>query len=146
MDIETLAGKILMNCEKNLNRGRATAVGIGLFALIVKEGKFLLRIRPPEENRSLIYEGNYAGKLELAGGGVDLTDFAPKGNYQGTIFNTLKKEIFEETGLILQSLSDDFSLIPAWLTDEEKGQVDLAFVTIINFDQLEETMQSIGME
>lgn len=132
-----LAEKIANNCKKNLDRGRASAVGIGLFAAIVKNGGILLRNRT--EKNSLIYDQDLSEKWEFVGGGVDLKDFATKGDYTGTIFNTLKNEISEETGLSLQGLKDNFSLLPAWLTDEESGQVDLAFVTTIDFDQLIET-------
>lgn len=134
--MEATVQKILENCEKNLARNRVPAVGIGLFVLIVKGKEVLLRKRA--ETNSLIYDQDLSGKWELAGGGVDLEDLAPKGDYTGTIFNTLKKEIEEETGLILNYLEDNFVLLPAWLTDTGTGQIDLAFVTVINYNQLTE--------
>lgn len=88
--MEATAQKILENCEKNLARNRVSAVGIGLFVLIVKGKEVLLRKRT--ETNSLIYDQDLSGKWELAGGGVDLEDLAPKGDYTGQFLTHLKKK------------------------------------------------------
>ena len=129
----------LKKCRENLERGRAIANGIGVFAAIIQMDKkapeypymphVLLRLRPEEENDSHLGTG-FAGKWELPGGGVEIAHFqvVPKGFYQDAILGALMQELKEETGLVLTALPQYSFLIPAWHYDEEKGNIDLAFV------------------
>lgn len=135
-------GKILAECKKNLERGRAVATGIGLFAVFIEEKdrlegqprniRALLRRRPTEEDTSLISAGNFAGKWEMIGGGVDLADLEAGGSpYRGAIYETLVREIREEAGLELQIPARFDALLPAWLFNNERGVMDLAFAIAI---------------
>ena len=88
--------EILASCLKNLLKDRAVATGIGLFALVVDPyQKVLMRMRA---EKGSLYGKDLSGNWELPGGGVDLEDFPEEaGNYQGVVFNTLKRELREET-------------------------------------------------
>jgi len=127
--------EILANCRKNLLKDRAVATGIGLFALVVNSTQqVLLRNRV---EKSSLYGKDLSGKWELPGGGVNLDDFPEEvGNYQDVVFNTLARELREETGLeLLKSFRP--TLLPAWLRKD--GLIDLAFVTVISWDKIERT-------
>lgn len=134
--------RILVECARNLGRGRAVATGIGVFAVFIEERdrsqgeprnlRALLRRRPTEENTSLIADGNFAGKWEMIGGGVDLADLEASGSkYQGAIYEALVHEIREEAGLEFRTLPSFHILLPAWLFNNERGVVDLAFAVAI---------------
>jgi len=113
------------NFSKNLERGRAGAVGIGIFAAIFNDiGKMLLRNRV--EKGSLIYDGDLSGKWELPGGGVELADFGAKEEYQISILNCLKNELQEEVCVSLRERDKQLVMLPAWLGKEDN--IDLAFV------------------
>lgn len=114
--------EVLKNCQKNLDRKRAVATGIGLFARITNsEDKVLLRRR--KEKDSLFHE-DLSGKWELPGGGVEISDF--NGDYLAAIPSTLERELKEEVGLELLSDCLEVILRPAWLG--KNGLIDLAFV------------------
>jgi len=127
--------KIIESCRNNLASGRAVATGIGLFALVINSYQQVL-LRNRAEKGSL-YGKDLSGKWELPGGGVDLDDFPKKTvNYQEVISNTLTRELKEETGLELLK-SSQLTFLPAWLYKD--GLIDLAFVTVINWDRIRET-------
>jgi len=90
-----------------LKKGRAVATGIGVFAVVVKEGAPLLRRRIEEDS---LYGQDLSGKWEMTGGGVELPQFKVKlgpeslSNYQQSIFVCLQQELSEEAGLKLLSL------------------------------------------
>lgn len=137
----TTQEKILGQCKKNVERGRAVATGIGLFALIYEQDTGAVLLVRRKESGSLISDRtDFAGKYELPGGGIDLEDI-PKDlkDYTGVFFNTLAKEIREETGLTLSALPEDLFLIPAALGKLQDGIIDLAFVTVIELAYLEGT-------
>ena len=114
--------EVLKNCQKNLDRDRAVATGIGVFARIINsERKVLLRRR--KEKDSLFHE-DLSGKWELPGGGVEISDFNE--DYRAAIPSTLERELKEEVGLELLSDCLEVVLRPAWLGKD--GQIDLAFV------------------
>lgn len=138
VDIE----KILAECRRNLERGRAVATGIGVFAAFIEELdrvvgdarklRILLRQRPEAEKTSLISAGNFAGKWEMIGGGVDLANFEVGGSqYQGAIYEALVHEIREEAGLEFRTLPPFHVLLPAWHFNNARGVVDLAFAVAI---------------
>ena len=129
--------KILAECKKNLERGRAVATGIGLFAVVVNDmGDPLLRRRTEKDS---LYGKDLSGKWEMTGGGAELPHFTVRvgpediSNYQQPIFACLSQELDEEAGLKLLSLPQPLSLIPAWLwkpyqdKEEERITIDLAF-------------------
>ncbi len=132
MDIKIDKEKIVENVKKNLKRKRAPATGIGNFAAVNKGKEILLITR--KERGSIIYGLDLTGKKELPGGGVDLEDFT--GDYQEVIFNSLKRELREETGLELIKL-EKIAMLPAWLGKE--GLIDLAFVVVIPWEHVKET-------
>ena len=127
--------EIIASCFDNLVKNRAVATGIGLFALVIDPyQQVLMRMRA---EKGSLYGQDLSGNWELPGGGVDLDDFPEEaGNYQGVVFNTLARELQEETGLLL---SESFQpiLLPAWLRKD--GLIDLAFVTVIGWDSIRET-------
>ncbi|MFA5080323.1 MAG: hypothetical protein WC472_01720 [Candidatus Paceibacterota bacterium] len=129
MNFET--EKLTESFRKNLERGRAGAVGIGIFAGIFNEGRILLRRRM--EKGSLIYNGDLSGKWELPGGGVELTDFAE--GYQTSIISCLKNELREEVCLYLPEISKQLIMLPAWLGKEDN--IDLAFVVPFDMSELQ---------
>lgn len=142
--------KILVECKKNLERGRAVATGRGVFAVIIVEGdrvveqprqfRVLLRRRPEAENTSLISGGNFSGKWELPGGGMELKDLqVSAGKYQGDIYETLVNELGEEAGLHLVSLPPFFVMIPASYFNEERGIADEANAVVLSIRDVVET-------
>ena len=127
--------EVLKNCQKNLERKRAVASGIGVFARIINsERKVLLRRR--KEKDSLFHE-DLSGKWELPGGGVEISDFSDE-DYRAAIPSTLEREIREEVGLELLSDCVDVVLRPAWLGKD--GQIDLAFVVDVPESLVMETL------
>ncbi len=142
---------ILAKVRENLERGRAVATGIGVFAAVIEitepqqdeysglssaRGKQILLRRRLEEGS--LFGQDLSGRWELPGGGVELADFEP-GKYLSAVVNTLRRELQEETGL---NLSEDLSpsqLFPAWIFNRERSTIDLAFVTILYASSVEET-------
>ena len=94
---------ILAECKKNLDRGRAVATGIGVFAAFIKMGEkadgfssasqILLRRRLEKDS---FLGQDLSGKWEMTGGGVELAHFGEP--YQVAILETLLQEL-EEAGL-----------------------------------------------
>lgn len=125
--------KIIENCKKNLGRGRAVATGIGAFAHVIKNRGTLMRLRTEQGS---ITGQDLSGNWELPGGGVELQDFNGQ-NYQSAIFNTLKRELREETGLEIVSFPDPVLLLPAWLG--KKDLIDLAFTAYLSWGNVKET-------
>jgi 8-oxo-dGTP pyrophosphatase MutT (NUDIX family) len=126
--------EVLKNCRKNLEKGRAIATGIGVFALVVKEGKFFLRVRL---EKGSIYNKDLSGNWELPGGGVEIGDFGDDPtNYTRAIFNALKRELMEEGGLELVKLDSPLLMLPAWLLKD--NIIDLAFVVLIPWGSVQE--------
>jgi len=135
---------ILAECQRTLAKKRAVGTGIGVFCVIIKNGDPLLRKRLEKDS---LYQKDLSGKWEMTGGGTELSHFksyfasnhaSPEDleeKYQGSIFQTLKQELQEESGLELLSLPDPLRMIPAWLwrsytdehTREERTTIDLAF-------------------
>jgi 8-oxo-dGTP pyrophosphatase MutT (NUDIX family) len=114
--------EVLKNCQKNLDRNRAVATGIGVFARIINsERKVLLRRRKEKDS---LFNEDLSGKWELPGGGVEISDFSE--DYRAAIPSTLERELMEEVGLELLSDCLEVILRPAWLGKD--GQIDLAFV------------------
>ncbi|MDD5144889.1 MAG: hypothetical protein PHW72_02095 [Candidatus Pacebacteria bacterium] len=150
--MKTQRERILAECDKNLSRGRAVGTGIGVFAVIIKDGAPLLRRRLEKDS---LYGEDLSGKWEAAGGGAEITDFSGVGapiltreRYQGSILTRLTQEIKEEVGLKLLCLPDPLLMAPAWFwrlyEDKEKGEcasIDLAFSTPINIACLGETRE-----
>lgn len=117
--------KTLINCRKNLRKGRAIATGIGIFVAAIVDGKILLRKRVEQDS---LYQKNLSGKWELPGGGLELLDFPQDpSDYQKAVLNCLAREMKEETGFNLADLNP--ALLPAWLSKE--GLIDLAFVSSV---------------
>lgn len=143
--------RILAECKKNLERGRAVATGIGVFAALIKmeekiEGyprllQILLRRRLEKDS---LYGADLSGKWEMTGGGVELAHFeGSTPPYQVAILATLLQELKEETGLSLATALPQHSfLIPAWHFNEGKGVIDLAFVMPIPWRYTRETDDS----
>jgi 8-oxo-dGTP pyrophosphatase MutT (NUDIX family) len=114
--------EVLKNCQKNLDRNRAVATGIGVFARIINsENKVLLRRRKEKDS---LFNKDLSGKWELPGGGVEISDFSE--DYLTAIPSTLERELKEEVGLELISDCLEVILRPAWLGKD--GLIDLAFV------------------
>ncbi len=147
--------KILSECQKNLEKDRAVATGIGMFAVIYNySGELLLRRRL--EKDSLLSQ-DLSGKWEMIGGGAELPHFTLKigpdslSKYQQAIFACLAQELDEEAGLKLLNLPQPLLLIPAWFwkeykdtkTEEERIVIDLAFSMPIPMHRgyLEETQE-----
>lgn len=140
--------KILLNCKNNVERGRIVATGVGLFALIYDSKTATLLLVKRKESGSLISDRtDFAGKYELPGGGIDFEDIPedPK-DYTGVFFNTLAKEIQEETGLILAVPTIDLLLIPAVLGKPQDGIIDLAFCSVMYLADLEGTEEFKKMD
>ncbi|MDD4409206.1 MAG: hypothetical protein PHW52_00960 [Candidatus Pacebacteria bacterium] len=128
-----MSEKLIESAQKNIERGRAIATGVGVFAGIFYQGKILLRRRI--EKGSLISHEDMSGKWELPGGGVDISDFDNSCiPYQSAVIKALDKELREEVCLGYQR-SDQIVMIPAWLKKE--GIIDLAFVVPLEFVNLE---------
>lgn len=118
--------KVLNNCGKNLERNRAVASGIGIFARIeTPDGKILVRRRSEKDS---LYGQNLSGKWELPGGGVEVFDFDEE-DYQSAISSTLDRELMEEAGLEIDYAGLVLNLLPAWLGKD--GLIDLAFMVEI---------------
>ncbi|RLC35165.1 MAG: hypothetical protein DRZ76_00960 [Candidatus Nealsonbacteria bacterium] len=149
----TEAEKILAECRNNLKRGRAVATGIGVFVIMVRNGDPLLRRRLEKES---LYQQDLSGKWEMPGGGAELSHFLTwaedknaERRYCGSIFEALKQEMAEETGLALLGFPDHLLMVPAWFrreyinkeTDEERVTIDVAFSLPIPFEApfIEET-------
>ena len=114
--------EVLKNCQKNLDRNRAVATGIGVFARIINsERKVLLRRRKEKDS---LFNEDLSGKWELPGGGVEISDFSE--DYRSAVISTLERELMEEVGLELLCPCLQVVLRPAWLGKD--GQIDLAFV------------------
>jgi len=128
IEIEKVAGK----CKENLDKGRAVATGIGVFAALMKDGKILLRVR---QEKGSSYNQDLSGKWELVGGGVEVNDFEEA--YWSAVFHTLKRELAEEAGLAINSLSTLTPMLPAWLC--KNNLIDLAFVMPIPWKSVWET-------
>jgi len=130
---------ILGVARKNLERGQAVATGIGIFAAVYTEnGKVLLRVRTEKDS---LYGKDLSGRPELPGGGVDIEDFellipGESLKYTSVVFNTLRRELQEETGLLLQQVPE-LKMYPAWLLKEPL--IDLAFVIPVELDCIKET-------
>ena len=138
--------KILAECNRSLERGRAVATSMGLFALVVnREGKPLLRRRVEKDS---LFQEDFSGKWELTGGGVEIPHFAAEAvpdalsDYQSVVFACLKQKLMEEAGLELISLPHFSVLVYAWLWksypdkkafNREGVVIDLAFATPIPF-------------
>lgn len=143
--------KILAECKKNLERGRAVATGIGVFTVLIKmdekvEGfprslQILLRRRLEKDS---LLGADLSGKWEMTGGGVELAHFQGSPSpYQVAILAALMQELKEEAGLVLATAFPKYSfLIPAWLFNDAKGIIDLAFVTPIPWRWVRETDES----
>ncbi|MCK9393260.1 MAG: NUDIX domain-containing protein [Candidatus Paceibacterota bacterium] len=125
--------KLTESFKKNLERGRAGAVGIGVFAAVFNsDNKMLLRKRM--EKGSLIYNGDLSGKWELPGGGVELVDFRA-GEYQSSIWNCIQKELQEEVCIVPSETNKQLVMLPAWLGKEDN--IDLAFVIPFSIYEME---------
>ena len=143
--------RILAECKKNLERGRAVATGIGMFTVLVKMDEMVERFpRSPQillrrrlEKDSLL-GADLSGKWEMTGGGVELAHFqGSPAPYQVAILASLLQELKEEAGLVLATALPKHSfLIPAWLFNEVKGVIDLAFVMPIPWKWVRETDES----
>lgn len=143
--------RILAECRKNLERGRAVATGIGVFAVLIKmdekmEGfprslQILLRRRLEKDS---LLGADLSGKWEMTGGGVELVHFeGSPPPYQVAILAELLQELKEEAGLSFTTALPQYSfLIPAWFFSEEKGIIDLAFVMPIPWRYIRETNES----
>lgn len=126
---------ILANCAKNLEKGRAVAMGIGVFVLVEEDGKFLFRLRGEKES---MFGTDLSGRYELLGGGVELVDFVvpPQKTgsvYQWPVISALGRELFEEAGLDLYWYGNPVPMMPAWLM--KNGQIDLAFVVALSMSR-----------
>lgn len=142
---------IVAECKKNLERGRAIATGIGIFAALTKldenipgiprSPQVLLRRR--EEKDSLL-GADLSGKWEMTGGGVEIAHFqGTPAPYQVAILAALMQELKEEAGLNLATALPQYSfLIPAWYFGPDKGTIDLAFVMPIPWKYATETDES----
>lgn len=126
-DIES----ILAECRMNLQRGRAVATGIGVFAVVIDHTGPLLRRRLEKDS---LYGQDLSGKWEMTGGGVELAHFTPgDSRYRKAIVDGLAQELIEEAGLRLLDLPDPLVLIPAWYCNdyardgEPRTSIDLAF-------------------
>ena len=131
--------EVLRNCRKNLDKGRAVATGIGVFAAIFEQKslpdriaftfpyKIFLRKRIEKES---LYNKDLSGNWELPGGGVEIGDFGDDPtDYMKAVFNTLQRELMEEGGLELTKMESPLLMLPAWLL---KGNlIDLAFIVLI---------------
>ena len=129
--------KVLGKCRENLEKGRAVATGIGVFAALIKDGKILLRVR---REKGSLYNQDLSGKWELVGGGVEVDDFEEA--YWSAVVNTLKRELAEEAGLAINSLSSLTPMLPAWSlrsSIEKYNLIDLAFVMPIPWKSIFET-------
>lgn len=126
--------QVLKNCEKNLERNRAVATGIDVFARIREGPSILMRNRT---EKSSLFSQNLSGKWELPGGGVELFDFEK--DYQSAIILALERELMEEAGLQLIPEKIDVRLIPAWLGKD--GIIDLAFTIDIPEAAVKKTKQ-----
>jgi 8-oxo-dGTP pyrophosphatase MutT (NUDIX family) len=143
--------RILAECKKNLERGRAVATGIGVFTVLIKmdekiEGyprslQFLLRRRLEKDS---LLGADLSGKWEMTGGGLEIAHLeGSSGPYQVAILAALLQELKEEAGLALATAFPKYSfLIPAWLFNEAKGIIDLAFVMPIPWKWVRETDES----
>ncbi|MFZ2390450.1 MAG: NUDIX hydrolase [Minisyncoccales bacterium] len=126
--------EVLKNCQKNLDRNRAVATGIGVFARIINsERKVLLRRRKEKDS---LFNEDLSGKWELPGGGVEISDFSEE-DYRSAVISTLERELMEEVGLELLCPCLQVVLRPAWLGKD--GQIDLAFVVDMPKDITAET-------
>jgi len=139
--------QIASQVAANLDRGRAVATGIGVFAAFIKmeekiEGfprrlQVLLRRRLEKDS---LYGQDLSGKWEMTGGGVELEHFGEP--YQVAILAALLQELQEEAGLKMAAALPQFSfLIPAWLFNQERGILDLAFVMPIPWRYATETAE-----
>ena len=143
MDVED----VLKNCRKNLERGRAVATGIGVFAAVFEQeclsNRFVysfpykIFLRKRIEKGSL-YNKDLSGSWELPGGGVEVVDFGDDpADYMKAVFNVLRRELMEEGGLELTKLDSPLLMLPAWLP---KGNlIDLAFIILIRRGFVRET-------
>jgi|SRR3989344_2467684 len=143
--------KVSAECKKNLERGRAVATGIGVFTVLIKmeervEGfprsfQFLLRRRLEKDS---LLGADLSGKWEMTGGGVEIAHFeGSPAPYKVAILAALRQELKEEAGLVLATAFPKHSfLIPAWLFNEAKGVIDLAFVMPIPWKWVRETDES----
>ena len=129
--------KFLENSEKRLRRKipGAVATGIGVFVIVYRDSKILLRART--ETGSL-YGEDLSKKKELPGGAVDIADFGKE--YDSAPVIAGARELFEETGLILhlEKLAKPVLLKPAWVIVGE-GIIDLAFAIDVPFSAIKET-------
>ena len=124
--------RILAESRMNLQRGRAVATGIGVFAVVIDgKGNPLLRRRLETDS---LYGQDLSGKWEMTGGGVELAHFTPgDSRYRKAILEALAQELYEEAGLRLVDIPDPLSLIPAWFCrdyerdGERRTSIDLAF-------------------
>jgi len=138
--------EILVECEKNLGRGRAVATGIGVFAALIKKEdsvkKCQVLLRRRQEKGSL-YNRDLSGRWEMTGGGVELQHFEGSSEgllaerYQKVVATTLVQELEEEAGIVFSTLPEFFYMIPAWLFKE--SIIDLAFVIPIPWLNIKET-------
>ena len=143
---------ILVEVQRNIERGRAVATGIGVFAAVIKKEEsyqgedgspaprptvsILLRRR---QEKGSLFGTDLLGKWELPGGGVELDHFK-EGNYRAPVLNALRQKLREETGLRLsQNRPLHLALRPAWIFNQERGIIDLAFVTVLPLSFVEET-------
>ncbi len=122
--------QILENCRKNLERERAIATGIDVFAAVFDSSGRNILLRQRLERGSL-YGQDLSGKWELIGGGVEIDDFTA--DYTEVIFNCLERELSEEAGLELIKLPDPIPMLPAWLS--KNNLIDLAFVVPLHFNK-----------
>ena len=76
---------------------------VSIKALIVKHGKVLLLDEGPKET---------GGRFELPGGGLDFGE---------NIHEALKREIFEETGLVVKSVAKNPTYIWTWRFEQTRN-------------------------
>jgi len=160
VEMEINIEKVIKNSEERMKRETpgAVATGIGVFVIVRKKDKILVRTRTEKgslygKNLSgkkelpggfnhilsiIIKQKNLSGKKELPGGAVDIQDFGSE--YDSAPLAAAKRELEEETGLklLVDRLETPVMLRPAWTII--KGElIDLAFSLEVSWDMVEKT-------
>jgi len=137
VEMEINIEKVIKNSEERMKRETpgAVATGIGVFVIVRKKDKILVRTRT---EKGSLYGKNLSGKKELPGGAVDIQDFGSE--YDSAPLAAAKRELEEETGLklLVDRLETPVMLRPAWTII--KGElIDLAFSLEVSWDMVEKT-------